>query len=174
MQSELLISRDEISRRVTELGEAITNWAKSKPETDFEILWLAEGAFMFVADLVRAIDVDVKITSMKVSSYGDAFKSSGEVNCCGDFEKFSGKDVLVIDDIFDTGLTLSTISALLRQAGARDVKSCVLLCKEGVGSKFDKPDYIGFSIPNKYVIGYGLDAAGKFRNLPEIRTITEV
>ncbi len=174
MDFEVLISRDEISRRVVELGEAVRKWAEAMPDTDVEILWLAEGAFIFVADLVRAIGIDVKITSMKVSSYGDAFKSSGEVNYCGDFEKFSGRNVLIVDDIFDTGLTLSTISALLRQSGAKDVKSCVLLCKDGVVSNFEKPDYIGFSVPNKYVVGYGLDAAGKFRNLPEIRVITEV
>ncbi len=173
MQIELLISKEDIAKRIAELGEAIATWAKSEGDS-LEVLWLAEGAFVFVADLVRVMDIDVRITSMKASSYGDAFKSSGQVNCEGIFKDFSGKNVLIVDDIFDTGLTLSTVQAMVRQAGAKTVKSCVLLRKECIDTKFKQPDFIGFSIPDKYVVGYGLDAAGKFRNLPDIKIITEV
>ncbi len=170
MQSEVLIDKDQISKRVEELGSAVSDWVAQSSEP-LEVLWLAEGAVVFIADLIRAINVDMKITSLKASSYGDAFKSSGNVDFKGDFEKFSGKNVLIVDDIFDTGLTLSTISAMVREAGANDVKACVLLRKEGVNSNFDTPEFVGFSVPNKYVFGYGLDAAGMFRNLPEIRVV---
>ena len=172
MNSEVLFSDKEISARIKELAKEISLWTKSLSNPIY-LLWLAEGSFIFVADLVREINADIRIVSLRTSSYGNELSSSGKVSVWGDFSQFSEKSVLLIDDIFDTGLTLKTIIDQLKHSGAKDVKTCVLLNKVSTPKKTSKPDFVGFDIPDKYVYGYGLDCAGKYRHLKDIKYINQ-
>jgi len=172
MKSELLLNQQQISDRIAQLGEQITNWAKTKDDK-IVVVWLAEGAILFTADLIRQIDCDLTLVSIKTSSYGKNLKSTGTVNLEYDFSNLQDKYVLLIDDIFDTGLTLQTVIAKMRQANAKEIKTCVLLRKLDIKTNAQIPDYIGFDIPDKFVFGYGLDAYESHRNLKEIHYITE-
>lgn len=172
MKSEILLNQQQISNRITQLGKEITTWAKSSDEK-IAVIWLAEGAIIFTADLIREIDCDLTLVSARASSYGKNLKSSGTVKVEHDFSDMKGKRVLLVDDIFDTGLTLQTIVAKLRQANAVEVKTCVLLRKLDVETIAPKPDFVGFDIPNKFVFGYGLDAYESHRNLKDIHHIIE-
>ena len=168
MQTETLLGAGALRARVAELGAEISRWVKSLPEPPVA-LWLAEGALVFAADLIREIDADIEVESLRASSYGAGLRSSGEVKFQADFSRFGGRAVLLIDDIFDTGLTLASARAKLAEAGAAPVRACVLLRKKCAGaSAFPPPDYVGFEIPDKFVFGYGLDFAGKFRNKKQI------
>lgn len=171
--TKILFSKEQISARVAELGRCITEWASTKSEP-ITVVWLAEGALMFAADILREIKSDVYVRSLRASSYGSSSQSSGNVCLSENFDEYEGKDVLVIDDIFETGLTLQTIIAKMREAGAKDVKTCVLLRKSDVDTKVKLPDFIGFDIPNKFVFGYGLDKCLLFRNLDEIKYSEQV
>ncbi len=173
MNSETLFSAEEISNRVRELGEEISAWAKTSSEPIY-LLWLAEGTFIFVADLAREINADVRIVSLRASSYGNNFSSSNKVYVSEDFSQFSDKKILLVDDIFDTGLTLKTIIENLEKSGAKEIKTCVLLDKVSTPKKSTTPNYVGFNIPNKFVFGYGLDVAEKYRNLKEIKYLTSL
>ena len=171
--TEILFTKEQISARVAELGRCITEWATTKCEP-ITVVWLAEGALMFAADILREIKSDVYVRSLRASSYGSNLQSSGNVNISANFDEYEGKNVLIIDDIFETGFTLQTIIAKMREVGAKDVKTCVLLRKSDVDTKVKLPDFIGFDIPNKFVFGYGLDKYLLFRNLDEIKYIEEV
>ncbi len=172
MKSEILLSQQQISDRIAQLGKEITAWAKSANEI-ITVVWLAEGAIIFTADLIREIDCDLTLVSARISSYGKNLKSYGTVKVEHDFSDLENKRVLLVDDIFDTGLTLQTIVAKLRQANATEVKTCVLLRKLDVQTNASNPDYVGFDIPNKFVFGYGLDAYESHRNLKDIHFIIE-
>lgn len=173
MESRVLFTEDEIRARVKTLGREVVKWARSGAESaegNVCMLWLAEGAFVFAADLARAIDCDIRVRSVRASSYGNAFKSSGTVSVNADFSEYKNMRVLIVDDIFDTGRTLAEISRRLLKEGATEIKTCVMLKKNTREKRnFPPPDFFGFEIPDEYVFGYGLDAAEKFRNLPDIR-----
>lgn len=163
----VLLRREAIAARVRELGRTISS------ERDMERPLLAvtilKGAAIFAADLVREISGPVAMDFMAVSSYGTAAKSSGAVRIVKDLdETVAGKDVLLIEDILDTGLTLRYLREYLLGQGPRSLKVCVLLDKLDRHQVNVDIDYIGFRIPDAFVVGYGLDYAGRYRNVPDV------
>jgi len=160
--SEILLDRETIQARVRALGSQIT---RELAHTPLCIAPLLDGGMIFAADLMREIDLPLTLLPLKASSYGDGTISSGSVTLpWGVPESVRGKELLLVDDILDTGRTLQTLKEQLLTAGALSVRTCVLLRKEY--SKGLPADYIGFDIPDKFVVGYGLDLAGLYRNLP--------
>lgn len=167
---ETLLSVEEIQARVKELGAEITaDYAGKKPI----LIGILKGAFIFLSDLIREIDLNVSLEFMAVSSYGKAQKSSGEVRIVKDLDvAVEGKDLIVVEDIVDTGLTLSYLLENLRTRGANSIRLAALLDKpEPRIVKELKIDYCGFQVPNEFVVGYGLDAAERYRNLPFIAVV---
>lgn len=169
----VLISEEELKARVSELGEQIKKDYEGKEPLCICVL---KGAIIFMTDLIRAMDMHVSMDFMDLSSYGNATTSSGEVRIIKDLEDpVNGKDVLIIEDIFDTGLTLEFLKNLLITRGAASVKICSLLSKKRKDNKqrHVEIDYQGFEIPDEFVVGYGLDYAEKYRNLPFIGVLKE-
>jgi hypoxanthine phosphoribosyltransferase len=161
-----IVSADELHARVEQLGKQITADYADDPPLLVAVL---KGAFMFLSDLAKQIDLPVEFDFMAVSSYGAATRSSGVVRIVKDLEiDLTGRHVLIVEDIIDSGLTLQFLRKNLLARGPRSVEVCALLLKEGL-QKVD-PDlrYEGFRIPPEFVVGYGLDAAEKYRNLPYI------
>jgi len=162
----ILISKEQIDERVQELGIEIS---KDYCEKKLYVLSLLRGSFIFTADLVRQITVPTKIGFMTTSSYGDGEESSGTINVVNDIpDNLSGFDVLVVDDIVDTGITMDFIMARVRSLGAASVKSCVLLDKIDRRKVDIKPDYCCFDIPDLFVVGYGLNYGDYYRNIPYV------
>jgi hypoxanthine phosphoribosyltransferase len=170
----VLISETDIRRRIAELGQQITKDFAGRTVTMVGIL---KGSFVFLADLMRAIssELPVEVDFMSVSSYGDATTTSGTVHIEKDVSiPVEGKDIIIVEDIIDTGLTLLHVYNILSGRGARSLRVAALLEKPGK-SAYDGPlEYIGFKIPNKFVVGFGLDYAQRYRNLPEIRVLDEI
>jgi hypoxanthine phosphoribosyltransferase len=167
---EVLLSNEQIRTRIKELGAAITaDYAGKEPI----LIGVLKGAFVFMADLAREIDLKMSVEFMAVSSYGKAQKSSGEVRIIKDLDvAVEGKDLIVVEDIVDTGLTLSYLLQNLQSRGAKSVRLATLLDKpEPRIVKELKIDYCGFQVPNKFVVGFGLDAAERYRNLPFIAVV---
>jgi hypoxanthine phosphoribosyltransferase len=167
---EILLSKEQITERIKELGAQITSdYAGREPI----LIGVLKGAFVFMADLARAVDLKMSVEFMAVSSYGKAQKSSGEVRIIKDLDvAVEGKDLIVVEDIVDTGLTLSYLLQNLQSRGANSVKLATLLDKpEPRINKELKIDYCGFQVPNKFVVGFGLDAAERYRNLPFIAVV---
>lgn len=164
----VLFTAAEIRERVEALAAEIAQ----KIQGDLMLVSLLRGSFMFTADLVRelyAIGVHPQIDFMTVSSYGRSTTSAGTVTQTSDLsEEVAGKTVLIVDDILETGLTLNYAKDLLKSRGATDVQIAVLLEKPGKLQTSLKADYVGFSIPDKFVVGYGLDYANLYRELPFI------
>ena len=164
---EKIISEAEIKTRVKELGEEITKAYEGKEVT---VVGILRGASLFMADLVREIKLpSVKIDFLSCSSYGNSTTSSGEVKIEKDLsETVGGKNILIVEDIVDSGRTISYIMNYLKDRKAASVRLCALFDKDE-RREFDvKSDWIGFDIPDKFIVGYGLDYAQKYRNLPYI------
>lgn len=170
----ILISRDEIQRRITDMGRQISEDYAGRSAT---IVGILKGSFVFLADLIRAISIEVpvEVDFMAVSSYGDATTTSGTIHIEKDLGiAIEGKDVIIVEDIVDTGLTLLHVHNILFARKARSLRVATLLEKPG-NSKFAGPlDYVGFKIPNQFVVGFGLDHAQRFRNLPDIRVLDAI
>lgn len=170
----VLIAEDEIRRRIAELGREVS---KDFAGRSVLLVGILKGSFIFLADLIRAIaaDVAVEVDFMSVSSYGDATTTSGTVHIEKDLAiPIQGKDIIIVEDIVDSGLTLLHVYNILSGRGARSLRVATLLEKPG-NSKYDKPlEYVGFKIPNKFVVGFGLDFAQKYRNLSDIRVLNEI
>lgn len=164
-----LISRQQIEERLDSLAEEL------RGENFDYIVSTLTGGFMFTADICRRIACQkLKIAFIKASSYGNGTESSGNVKLSGlESIDISGKNVLVIDDILDSGRTMLGITAALRALGPSKVKTCVLLDKPARRAVEIQADYVGFSIENEFVVGYGLDYANEFRTYPEIWTVRE-
>lgn len=164
----VLYEESEIKERIEDLAQEI---AKAMPG-ELMIVGLLKGSFMFLADLIRElsrIGVHPQIDFLSLSSYGTGTKSSGEVVIHRDMtEAVEGKQVLIIDDILETGNTLDTAQKLLKERGAVDMKVCMLLEKPGKLDKAVKADFVGFRIGDRFVVGYGLDYANHYRELPYI------
>ncbi len=166
---KVLISRQQIDERVSLLGKEIGNDYADKNLVCISIL---KGAFVFLSDLIRSIPYSVPIDFMVCSSYGAGTTSTGKLNIIMDIrEDIRGKDVLIIEDILDTGITLANVTEMLKSRGAASVKICTLLDKPARHKTDIKPDYVGFTIEDEFVIGYGLDFAEDYRNLPYVAVL---
>ena len=159
-----VVDEKALQERIAELGAQITaDYAGRAPL----LVGVLKGAFMFMSDLARAIDLPVEFDFMAVSSYGSATKTSGVVRIVKDLDlDLTGRDVIIVEDIVDSGLTLQYMRRNLLSRGPASLAVCALLLKEGL--QRDDPDlrYVGFRIPPDFVIGYGLDVAERYRNLP--------
>ena len=166
---EILVQADDLQRRIRELGAQITADYAGR---DLLLVCVLKGAVFFLSDLMREIDVPCEVDFMAVASYGDATESSGVVRILKDLEApIEGRDVLIVEDIVDSGLTLEYLMRNLRARGPASLEVVALLTKPArrkaeVGAK-----YIGFEIPDRFVIGYGLDHAEKYRNLPYVAAL---
>lgn len=169
---EVLYSSEQISERIKELGRAITADYAGK---ELVIVGVLKGSCLFMADLMRQIDLNLSIDFMAVSSYKDGTKSTGDVEILKDLSNsIRDKHVIVAEDIVDTGLTLSRLLEILGTRGAASIRLASLLDKPEPRIKKElKIDYTGFVVPNKFVVGYGLDAAGRYRNLPFIAIVKD-
>jgi len=165
----ILISREQIDARINELGAQITrDYAGLNPL----LIGVLKGACFFLSDLLRAIDTRVSIEFMAISSYGSSMRTSGEVRIMKDLDvPIEGRHILVVEDIVDTGLTLSYLLANLKSRGAASVKLAALLDKHERRQREVEIDYLGFPIPDEFVVGYGLDFAERYRNLPFIAVL---
>ena len=161
---EVLISKEEINRRVEQLGREISQDYKGR---ELHLVGVLNGAFMFLADLVRHLSIPCQICFLQASSYKDQLVSTGKVKLMHNLD-LSGKDVLVVEDIFDTGLTLKHIREDLYVQKPTSLEFCALLNKRIPDKLAVNVKYIGFEIENRFVVGYGLDYAEKFRELPHI------
>ena len=166
---EVLISQEQIQSRVKELGAEITTaYAGRNPL----LIGVLKGACFFLTDLMRAIDTRVGIEFMAISSYGASTRTSGEVRILKDLDvPVEGRDLIVVEDIVDTGLTLSYLLANLKSRGAASFKLVALLYKYERREREVEIDYLGFKIPDHFVVGYGLDYAERYRNLPFIAVL---
>ncbi|MCH5288167.1 MAG: hypoxanthine phosphoribosyltransferase [Christensenellaceae bacterium] len=164
--SKILVTREEIAEAVKKLGQQITADYKGK---NVILIGILKGAVVFFADLIREIDLPLNIDFMAVSSYGAATKSSGVVEVVKDINRdITGLDVLVVEDIVDSGMTLSYLKKYLSSRGAASIKVVTLLDKPERRRVDLTADYFCFTIPDEFVVGYGLDYAEKYRNLPDI------
>jgi hypoxanthine phosphoribosyltransferase len=168
---EVLFAAETIQRRIAELGAQISrDYAGRNPL----LLGVMKGAFIFMSDLIRAIDLPLGIEFMAISSYGSTTRTSGEVRIVKDLDvAIEGRDILVVEDIIDTGLTLTYLMANLKSRGASSVKLAALLNKQDRRLRDVPIDYLGFNIPDAFVVGYGLDFAERYRNLPFVAVLKD-
>ena len=166
---KVLISEEQIQRRLSEMaGEIDTDY----DGRDLLLVGVLKGAVMVMADLARTLHTPVEMDWMAVSSYGSGTKSSGVVRILKDLDKdISGRNVLIVEDIIDSGLTLSWLMSNLGSRGPASVEVCTLLRKPDAAQVDVPVRYIGFDIPNEFVIGYGLDYAERYRNVPFVGTL---
>ena len=166
--TEILLSQAQIQKRVAELAAEI----RRDFPGDLHLIAVLKGAFMFLSDLVRAMPGQVSMDFMAVSSYAKGTTSSGEVRLLKDLDTtLDGRHVVIIEDIVDTGLTLLYLQEILRARGPRSLRTACLLSKPSRRQVDVKVDYIGFTIEDRFVVGYGLDYAEQYRNLPHIAVL---
>ena len=164
-----MLSSETIAARVRELGAEITREYAGRP---LVLVCVLKGSFVFAADLMRTIDLPLRVDFLGVRSYGEGTESSGVVQITQDLSRpIENEDVLLVEDIVDTGLTIAHLMDLLRTRQPHSVKVCSLLHKPARAKVAVKVDYLGFTIEDKFVVGYGLDFAEKHRNLPYIGVI---
>jgi hypoxanthine phosphoribosyltransferase len=167
----VILSEDEIRSRVRELGQQIVEDYRDA-EGELVLIGILKGSYVFLADLARAIDLPCSIDFIGLSSYGDATESSGVVRVTSDLSKaVDGKHLLIVEDIVDTGLTMRYLLENLRTRSPASIKLASLLEKPSKNKAGITVDYLGFSIPDQFVVGYGLDAAGIYRNLPYVGVV---
>ena len=163
---KVVVSEEELKAKVTEIGAQISKDFEGKRPILVSVL---KGSIVFMADILRALTIECDIDFMSCSSYGKSSKSSGVVRILKDLDNdINGRHVIVIEDILDSGLTLSYILDLLQKRGAASISLCTLLDKPGRRTLDIKVDYRGFTIPNEFVVGYGLDYGELYRNFPYI------
>ena len=163
-----VVGDDELQARIREMGKAITADYEGRPPL---LVGVLKGAFVFMADLARAIALPVEIDFMAVSSYGSATRTSGVVRIVKDLDlDLAGRHVILVEDIIDSGLTIAYLRKMLSARGAASFEICALMVREAtLRVNLATIKYIGFHIPDEWVVGYGLDAAQRWRNLPDIR-----
>jgi hypoxanthine phosphoribosyltransferase len=168
---EILVQRDELEHRVRELAEEVS---RDYADRDLLLVGVLKGAVFFLSDLMRHLRVDCEVDFMAVSSYGSATDSSGVVRILKDLDiSIEGRHVLIVEDIVDSGLTLSYLLRTLKARDPASLEVCALLTKPE-RRKVELPiRYVGFEIPNRFAIGYGLDHAERFRNLPFVAVLEE-
>ena len=166
---EVLLPEKDLQKAVKKLGKQISADYEGK---NLMLVAVLKGSVIFMADLMRAITIPVSIDFMSVSSYGAGVKSSGVVKIIKDLDHdLTGYDVLIVEDILDSGLTLSYLTNVLRQRNVSSIKICTLLDKPERRKVDIKPDYACFVVPDKFVVGYGLDHDQKYRNLPYVGVV---
>ncbi|MCC0628639.1 hypoxanthine phosphoribosyltransferase [Clostridioides sp. ES-S-0108-01] len=167
-----MLTEKQIKEKVYELGKEIEEDFKGE---DLLVVGILKGASVFVSDLIRCIDLDVNIDFMSVTSYGNSTESSGTVKILKDLDvDIEGKNVLIVEDIIDSGLTLSNLVAALKTRNPKSLKLCTLLDKPQRRKANIPVDYVGFVIEDKFIVGYGIDYAEKYRNLPYIGIVEDV
>jgi hypoxanthine phosphoribosyltransferase len=168
---DILVQRDELAHRVRELGEEISRDYQGRR---LLLIGVLKGAIFFLSDLMRHLDVDCELDFMAVSSYGSSTDSSGVVRILKDLDaSIEDRDVLIVEDIVDSGLTLAYLFRMLRARSPASLEVCALLTKPE-RREIDMPiRYVGFEIPNRFAIGYGLDFAERYRNLPYVAVLNE-
>jgi hypoxanthine phosphoribosyltransferase len=166
---DILVQRDELEHRIRELGAEIS---RDYAGREVLLVGVLKGAVFFLADLMRQLEIECEVDFMAVSSYGASTDSSGVVRILKDLDApIEGRDVLIVEDIVDSGLTLSYLFRMLRARGPASLEVCALLTKPQ-RREIDLPiRYVGFEIPNRFAIGYGLDYAERFRNLPYVAVL---
>jgi hypoxanthine phosphoribosyltransferase len=169
--AEILIDEETLQRRVAELGAQVTDDYRGR---DLLLVCVLKGAVFFLSDLMRRIDLPVEVDFMAISSYGAGVDSSGVVRILKDLDvPIEGRNVLIVEDIVDSGLTLSYLLRALESRGPASLEVCALLTKPERRENEVECRYIGFEIPNRFVIGYGLDFAERYRNLPYIGVVRD-
>lgn len=164
----ILLTESQIAARLHELGQELSSAYRGRPLT---VVGVLTGSLLFVADLMRKLEVPHQVGFLQASSYRTGTQA-GTLQINRDyFPEITGRDVLLIDDIFDTGCTLTTLLDLLRAARPASLQSAVLLWKQGTQQVALQPDYYGFQIPNEFVVGYGLDHNQNYRHLPHIAVL---
>ncbi|HEX2063209.1 MAG TPA: hypoxanthine phosphoribosyltransferase, partial [Acidimicrobiales bacterium] len=170
---DVVVTEEDLQRRVAELGAQIT--VDYAGRTPLLLVGVLKGAFVFMSDLARAVHLPVEFDFMAVASYGSATKTSGVVRIVKDLDlDLSGRHVLLVEDIVDSGLTLSYVRRNLLAREPASVEVCALLVKEGLQKTDPDFRYVGFNIPPLFVVGYGLDAGERYRNLPYVCTYSSV
>ena len=168
---DILVGAEELQRRVRELGAEIS---RDYADKDLVLIGVLKGAVFFVSDLMRRLEIPVEVDFMAVASYGSATDSSGVVRILKDLDAaIEGRDVLIVEDIVDSGLTLQYLLRSLRARNPASVEVCALLIKPERRKVELKTKYVGFEIPNRFAIGYGLDHAERYRNLPYVAALKE-
>ncbi len=163
---QILVGTEDLDRRIAELGDEISRDYEGK---DLLLVGILKGAVLFLSDLLRRIDVPAEVDFMAVASYGNATKSSGVVQILKDLEEpIQGRDVLIVEDIVDTGLTLRYLLETLESRNPRSLGVCALLSKREARIVEVPVEYVGFEIPNEFVVGYGLDYQQQYRGLPYV------
>ncbi|CAX58308.1 MULTISPECIES: hypoxanthine phosphoribosyltransferase [Erwinia] len=165
---EVMIPEDEIAKRIAELGQQITEQYKDSG-SDMVLVGLLRGSFMFMADLCRKIEVSHEVDFMTASSYGSGMSSTRDVRILKDLdEDIRGKDVLIVEDIIDSGNTLSKVREILSLRQPKSLAICTLLDKPDRREVEVPVEYVGFTIPDEFVVGYGIDYAQRYRHLPYV------
>lgn len=163
---QVLITEEALQEKVTEMGRQISEDYRGK---DLLMISVLKGSIVFMADLMRAVSIPCEIDFMSVSSYGTGTKTSGVVKIEKDLDRqLTGKDLLIVEDILDSGMTLSYITGMLEQRGTNSIRICTLLDKPDRRKADIEANYCGFVVPDEFVVGYGLDFAEKYRNLPYV------
>lgn len=171
MEKKILLTRQEIDAKVRELAEIVSRDYEGK---NLLLVCVLKGAVVFLCDFLRSLRIGAEIDFMAVSSYGNSSRSSGVVRILKDLDQsIDNKDVLIVEDIIDTGLTLSYLRENLLSRNPSSLRIIALLDKPERRIANIEPDYCGFSIPDKFVVGYGLDYQEKFRNLPDLCVLLE-
>jgi hypoxanthine phosphoribosyltransferase len=172
IKSELLFPREAIGRRVKELAEQIS---RDYAGRELLLVGVLNGAFIFMADLIRGISIPCRVDFVRVASYGCGSQSSGEVRITKDLETpITGRDVLIVEDIVDTGLTLSHLLNVLRERQPASIRVCAFLDKKERRRVPFTAEYVGYSIPDRFVVGYGLDYNENFRFLPDVCMLKDI
>ena len=162
----VFLSEQQIQQRIAEMGREIS---RDYPQGPLYMIAILKGAFIFLADLARAVETPTRIEFMGISSYGKGKTSSGEVKVTKDLDiSLEGVDVLIVEDIVDSGITLNYLTQLLRQRRPRTLEICALLDKPERRQRPIPVKYVGFRIPDEFVVGYGLDYGEKYRNLADV------
>jgi hypoxanthine phosphoribosyltransferase len=170
-QLKILISRDEIAKAVDRLAHEIRRDYLDKQPL---LIGVLKGSFVFMADLIRQLDLPLEVDFVKLSSYGAAQESSGKVRVVQGLKTLiKGRDILVVEDIVDTGITTSFLVDYLRKKKPASLKLCALTDKPSRHKVPVSIDYLGFTVPNKFIVGYGIDFNERFRNLPHIYTVED-
>ena len=168
---KILVSEEQLATRIREMGADVTRDYRDK---DLLLLGILKGAVLFLSDLIRHIEIPAEVDFMAVASYGSATKSSGVVRILKDLDAvIEGRDVLIVEDIVDSGLTLQYLLRNLAGRNPRSLEVCALLVKPERQKVDLRTKYVGFEIPNRFAIGYGLDHAERYRNLPYVAALKE-